>query len=309
MCHRWSRKWKPKHQAFTLWELLCILLVLFFLVGLLVPSLNRSRSMSTKVVCLSYLRQYSLAGNLYLDDFKGLFPFDPKQWLFSEASIIPGHPFACRWHDRDMSFRGPTMQTNSAYQGVMWPYMKDMNFGPCPTFRRYAPTRGCMSPGHTPDMDIIPQLSYSINGYLGNDQPGGVRDVTQLRDPAKVFFFAEENTWTVSVGPSKYTSKRGGPPLSTKPWDDTVLMIRPGPEVENCFATYHGVSRSRLDRGSGNVAFIDGHVESVRYEDQLIARYRSDSKSRFEPMGNLAWAWADKSPMPDSQKANTRPTQ
>ncbi|NQV34365.1 MAG: hypothetical protein HQ515_16850, partial [Phycisphaeraceae bacterium] len=92
------------------------------------------------------------------------------------------------------------------------------------------------------------------------------------------------------------SSKGMGQALSIKPWDDTVLMIRPAPNVENCFATYHGVPRDKLDRGSGFVAFIDGHVDSISYEDQLTATGRSSFRSQAKSAGNLSWAWADKSP-------------
>lgn len=260
--------------------------------------------MSTRVICQSYLGHYSLAGLMYLNGFDERFPDDPSQWLFTRASINPDHPLACRWHDQELSPQGPTMQSNPAYQGVMWPYLNATSLSPCPEFRRHAPARGCQNESHPRSLDIVPQLSYSINGYLGSDQPGGVRTADQVRDPAEVFFFAEENSWTVPTGTSKLLSKRRGQALSTRPWDDTVLMIRPVPKVENCFATYHGVSRDKLDRGSAFVAFIDGHVDSISYEDQLTATGRSSIRSQAKSAGNLAWAWADKSPLPDSITEN-----
>jgi hypothetical protein len=73
-----------------------------------------------------------------------------------------------------------------------------------------------------------------------------------------------------------------------------TLLVTPTPQAEDCFATYHGVPRRDLNRGSGYVVFIDGHVDSIRANDQL-RKTMHDGNSRLGPAGNLFWSWADKS--------------
>jgi prepilin-type processing-associated H-X9-DG protein len=86
-------------------------------------------------------------------------------------------------------------------------------------------------------------------------------------------------------------------PLSTRALDDTALMIRPSPEAADCFATHHETQSQSLTDGSGNVLFVDGHVDSIFAADQL-RRKMHGGRSRLGPAGNLAWAWAARSNPP-----------
>ncbi len=294
-------------KAFTLLELLIVILIIFFLLAILLPTLSRTRSRAVKVVCASYLHQYAMAGKCYLNDNDDFFPRKTNEWLYKEISDTKDHPIGCRWHDRAMSYHSEFMAKHPEYKGVMWEYFTDI--GPCPTFRRYAASRGCENPNHNPQIDINPQLSYSINGYLGSTQPGGVLKASEVRDPSKVFFFAEENSWTVRPDHPKYPAKWLSAPLSTTALDDTVLLITPTPQAKDCFATYHG--GSDLNSGSSNVVFIDGHIESISAAKQLRKKMHGESRRsssylgsyerRYEvnPAGNLSWAWASKTPPPD----------
>jgi len=60
--------------ALTIWELLCVLFVIFLLFAMLMPALHRVRTQSTGIICMSNLSQYGLAGLLYMSDNDGKFP-------------------------------------------------------------------------------------------------------------------------------------------------------------------------------------------------------------------------------------------
>ncbi len=285
------------NQGFTIWELLVVIAIIALLFALLLPALSRVRIVSTYMICGSNLRQYSVAGLMYLEDNKKIFPDDPNEWLYTKASISNAHPIGCRWHDRDMSSLGEVMKTSVEYRGNMWKYLEGVAGHPCPIFRDIARSKGCENPRHNSEIEIEPQNSYTMNGYLGGKENSGVRNVEEVRDPSMVFFFAEENFWSVRPDHPKYPAKWLKAPLSTKALDDTVLLITPTPEARDCFATYHGVSSSELDRGSGNVVFIDGHVKSVRVEEQL--REKMHGVRHYDnPAGNMSMGWASKSPPP-----------
>jgi prepilin-type N-terminal cleavage/methylation domain-containing protein len=167
-------------RGFTIWELLCVLAVIVLLVGLLMPSLNRVRRYSTTVVCSSYLAGYGRTGLLYLNDNDGVFP-ESGEWLYTTKSDSESHPIGCRWHDRAMSPHGEIMIASPEYKGKMWSYIGKMVAGrPCPTFRRFARSRGCENPNHNSDLDINPQNSYTMNEYLGSIQKGGVLKYTDI---------------------------------------------------------------------------------------------------------------------------------
>jgi len=261
------------------------------------PSLSRVRQKSTKAVCGSYLAGYCGAGLLYLNDNDEVFLEAANEWLYTKASFSEAHPIGCRWHDHAMAPNGEIMNRIPEYRGKMWAYIQTVSYGPCPTFRRYAPSRGCENPNHNQDLNIKPQYSYTINGYLGTKEAGGVLTVSEVRDPSKVFFFAEENSWSIRPDHPSFPARWLSEALSTKALDDTVLLISFTPEAKDCFATYHDAPSGDINRGSGNVVFIDGHVEMIKADQQVKQAVRNSGK-RPGTAGNLSWAWASKSPPP-----------
>jgi Tfp pilus assembly protein PilE len=51
--------------AFTILELLCVIVIIFLLMALLMPALSRVRRIATRTVCASYLMQHSKAGLIF----------------------------------------------------------------------------------------------------------------------------------------------------------------------------------------------------------------------------------------------------
>lgn len=229
---------------------------------------------------------------MYLSDNDDTCP-DPNEWLFTRKSYRPDHPRGCRWHDQVFSPHGEIMRTSPEYQGKLWHYFGDGTIYPCPIFRDLDRSKICENPNHIRSIDVKPQYNYTMNGYLGTERHGGVVKASQVRDPATVFYFAEENSWSVRPNHPTFPARWLYSPLSTKALDDTALFISPSSPARNCFATYHSPPSGDLNRGSGNVVFIDGHVQSIDAEDQL-----RDGESYLGPAGNLNWAWPGKLPPP-----------
>ncbi len=65
---------KCKRAAFTLVELLVVIGIIAVLIGILMPSLVKSRAAANRAVCLSNIRQLGTAILMYCNDNDGWFP-------------------------------------------------------------------------------------------------------------------------------------------------------------------------------------------------------------------------------------------
>jgi len=234
-------------KGFTLIELLVVIAIIAVLMSILVPLFGKAKEQARTVVCQSNLHQYALAGRMYMDDNERYFP-DTLKWLYIDSPS--GY---CQWHDR-----ANNLANHPEYAGVLWPYLKALGIHVCPTFRMVTKYNGgCSNPGHNPSIPIDPQYSYSMNAFVGGDGKGKVTHESQVKYPARVFIFSEENSWVI-------------PGLSGKGCgiNDNNLRIGIPPDLVDCFATYHKPPGSDLDNGWANVAFVDGHIDMVKAEEQ-----------------------------------------
>ncbi|MHC4644271.1 MAG: type II secretion system protein [Planctomycetota bacterium] len=222
-------------RGFTLIEILVVIAVIAVLMSILAPALHRAKENARTIICRSNLRQYGMAARIYLDDNHGRFP-DPYKWLYTQAGT-GGTP------DEKIMDLEP--------DGSLWPYLKDKDIHMCPKFKTL------MKPTGRPNA----QYSYSMNAYLGefensgHNRFGGILKESELRRPARVFFFSEENTWTI-------------PGLSEYVINDNNLLVGDRNDVRDCFATYHNAPAGDLNQGSANLVFVDGHVDSITAEEQ-----------------------------------------
>jgi len=99
------REKRSNGAAFTLIELLVVIAVIALLMAILVPVLRSAREQGQRVVCLSNLRQLTLAWVAYADDNDG-------KLVFSGWRTAGG-------------FQG-------VESGALWPYVRDINVYRCP---------------------------------------------------------------------------------------------------------------------------------------------------------------------------------
>ena len=220
-----------KRRGFTLIELLVVIAIIALLMAILMPALQRVKEQARIISCKSNLRQYGIAERMYLDDFEGNFP-NSWFWLYSD---------------------GGNYQREDPPDGPLWPYIKDKKINLCTSFKTIGKSMG-----------LDPRYSYATNGYLGaggwfvedgNSDTNVVKNESEIKHPANIFAFSEENLWTISD-------------LSSYTLNDNALYIEPPPGTLDCFATYHSAPGGDREKGSANLVFVDGHSGMIRAEDQ-----------------------------------------
>ena len=266
-------------KGFTLIELLVVIAIIAVLLAILMPALQRVKEQAKEMGCRANLRQYGLAQVLYLDDYQSKFP---SAWtsLVATETPVTGYQRYCRWHDP----RYPP-------DGSFWPYLKEKAVHLCPTFKVWSKSMGAGHPSHDASIPIIPQYSYSMNALLGGrSNPrspgwngpssfgGGAVILGEVtRNNAEVFFFGEENMWT-----------RDG---NANVLNDNALCG----QGTDWLGTFHGTSASKLNWGTVNVVFVDGHVDSVT--SALTPAGPSDtSQMEFGRFEKYCWPNKNKTP-------------
>lgn len=252
-----------RKNGFTLIELLVVIAIIGLLLAILVPSLQKARLAVEELICRTNLKQYGLAGKMYMDDYNAKFP---NAWDSIFKSRDPSRQ--CQWHD---ILRYPEKRPELA--GSLWNYLGGGKIHYCTTFARFTKS-GTPHPGHDATIPIEPLFCYSMNAFLGGFENGLHRLVvgfTEIKNPSRIFFFAEENGWpytSTTAGPARYSATLndnalcGAPehPVNTTAWGHPLDQA---PPYLDAFGSYHKTTIKRRNEGMANAVFVDLHVELV----------------------------------------------
>lgn len=133
-----------KATAFTLIELLVVIAVIAILLGLLIPVLHKARELGQRAVCLSNLRQLTLAWTAYAIEHDGVL-------VKGETNIRRGNASETLepwvgWAFGRLFPEGRSDLVADPDKGALWPYIQDIDVYRCPRGRAgYALTYATVS--------------------------------------------------------------------------------------------------------------------------------------------------------------------
>ncbi len=137
-----------KLKAFTLIELLVVISIIALLMALLIPMLRTAREQSQRIVCLSNLKQFTLAWILYAED-------NDENLVNGRARGPSWDQWGRPWVDvPSFSTSDPNDASSRRPAGALWAYLKDAGVYRCPRSRPGRPVTYaivCAANGDSPD--------------------------------------------------------------------------------------------------------------------------------------------------------------
>jgi len=228
-------------KGFTLIELLVVMAVIGLMAAILLPALNKAKEQGKATVCRSNMKQIALGFLMYAEDNEEILPWPGGQpsravtskqyntdWCFGgQASLDPN--LASSWVVPGFGFNAECVS--------VFPYVLSqprMEYDP--EYKESSDVYRCPSAGR---LGEALRVNFAANGWLDPGKPFGVAGkvpptgvmTTSVIDPArKVLLINEE--------PTRYT-------------------------LSPAFIPGNLSRKAQLHLGRANVAFIDGHMESV----------------------------------------------
>lgn len=211
--------------GFSLVELLVTMGIVTLLIGILLPALGRAREVSQRIVCLSNLRQMTIAAQTYVAANHGYYPI-AYDYAFNGTTT-----YSYCW---DLTTIYAPGEPTRVIPGLLWSGSGTQKIQQCPSF------------GGSANWADNPYTGYNYNtSYIGHGQyeaiPAPIK-ASQVRHPAGVALF----------GDGQYAA--GANKFMRAPW--------PNPGDATFSGRWAGTQGFR-HHGYTNVAFCDGHAESI----------------------------------------------
>ena len=215
-------------DGFTLIELLVVVAIIAILAGMLLPVLGRARDKARAAACQSNLRQLALAASMY-DSDHGVYPITwPRQdW------IRPNEP-APIWYRQLQPYVG--RKATTAGGGIFI----------CPSSLQRKNQRAT---GELVVGGFWGYLAYAQNAFINNgDRVIGSRHV---EDPVGTVLYGDTDGWDAGL----YPDGSGGA---------NVCFRHSGGNERSTETDRNVAGQAKVGKFRANLAFADGHVESLR---------------------------------------------
>jgi prepilin-type processing-associated H-X9-DG protein/prepilin-type N-terminal cleavage/methylation domain-containing protein len=285
--------------GFTLTELLVVIGIIAVLIGILLPTLSQVRQSAGQLQCLSILRQFIVADQMYLNDWKD----------FHLPAYLGNTPEAGNMWTANVHFRRALNLRTIEASDVQSPPPPGAPFTPGTNFFAGYVTSGWVCPqatrpllesvvttrgeqlfpsqlqygmnveGISADPDLVPQPTPwavpddpALGGQRGSACFGYRR--AQVRRPAETLRFADGMTVGRGSGPGMIDKSGSGPFPGTNGKISNYDQVQER-AAAGTLPDGGAYDASRMTawrhKGGANVAFFDGHCAWLR-KDEIYAR-------------------------------------
>jgi prepilin-type processing-associated H-X9-DG protein/prepilin-type N-terminal cleavage/methylation domain-containing protein len=226
---RVRRAARPARRGFTLVELLVMISIIAMLLALLIPAVSSANSQSRTIQCLSNLRQLSLAAIQYCNSNSGAYPM--AYYSVVRPPLVIGY----NW---DFTTTTNLLTGHITVQpGLLWPGFSA------------APVQQCPSYDGGSNTVADPFTGYNYNSsYIGGGSTGALSmppmRAVKVLHPSRCALF----------GDGQYYG--GADKFMRSPYAGPVDLFFG-------FTAASAGTQAFRHRGQTNVAFCDGHAESL----------------------------------------------
>ncbi len=243
-----------KHSfGFTLLELLVVIAITAMLLAVMLPGLRQAKKQAQQVVCLNHLRQCGIAAGLYTQNYNEFYPVAYRIRYSEEQSLMQIES----WDFSHTTRFGEEGAGENMTPGLLWESNDPTAVQQCPGYKGGSNSGGEQFTGY----------NYNTS-YIGHGSAESIPEpakAAMVRSPARTALFGDGQ---YGSGANKYMRA---------PWEN------PG---DCSFVGRYAGTQGFRHRGQTNVAFCDGHVESLR--DCFKKTYTEDIPMIAEGTGFLS---------------------